>query len=138
MKIEERLYRETQVVLEKVVEALQEKVKIVGPFEREECKDAVAWELDRLSIPFERQKHFFRYLADGYLKTGLADFHVQSHVILMVACAKTLTSEHIARLKRAMHAACEPIGYILNAGEVDGPRLHRFYLAQYMPDPIPE
>lgn len=115
--------------------ALKEMSRQAGSFTRAECLEALAWELRRMGIDFERNKFFTRVLSNGFPKTACADFLVDGRIIIMVVCVRRITGSHFEELKRILHVARQPEGYILNAGEPDGPQLFGQFLGQYAPEP---
>lgn len=131
MTTEDELYRKAGEILIQACDSLRAKTRQVGSFTRAECLEALAWELHRQDALFERNRHFTRYLTDGFQKSAVADFTLNENVVVVVTCVTRLAGYHFEHLLRVMHAAQQPVGYLINAGEPESPQLYRRFLGQY-------
>lgn len=81
-------------------------------------KDALEYELNRLNIPFDREKKFLIKYKDIILRHKYnADFIVYGKIILEIKCCSSIIDEHIKQTLYYLSVSNLKLGIIINFGE---------------------
>ena len=113
--MKELLYKELSY---KIIGAAMEVHKILGQgFLEAVYEEALAYEFKLENILFERQKTLQVIYKDIIAKEYIADFLIDSKIIIEIKAIKGLTESEEAQLQNYLKATGIKIGFLLNFGE---------------------